>query len=90
MPIIRIPDTDTGDKLGLEFNNGDYIALKKVVSQWGFKDAESALRFGIAVLLKAETKEVHVENLNGEKISIQPTDSLLRKHNDDEETAAIS
>lgn len=84
MAINRIPGTEKDDQLGLEFNNGDYQALKSVVKMWGFKDVESAIRFGVAILIKgADTKQIHVKDSSGEKVTIEPADSLLKKTDSD-------
>lgn len=83
MAINRIPNTETDEKIGLEFNNGDYQALKSVVDSWGFKDVESAIRFGVAVLIKGgDSKKIQVKNEAGEKITIEPADSLLKAKDD--------
>ncbi len=49
--IVQEGDTS----LTIEYNNGDLAALREIKEKWNFKDLESVLRFGLAVL--AETKE---------------------------------
>ena len=76
---------ETEEKIGLEFNNGDYIALKDAAKLWGFKDVESAIRFGMAVLIKSgDSKEIQVQDASGEKISIKPAISLIKSSEPDD------
>jgi hypothetical protein len=82
MPIKRVPEQSNNEKLTLEFNNGDMAALERAVIDWGFKDEASALRFGIAVLLKAESRDIQVGGNDGEKVSISPSASLLKDDSD--------
>lgn len=68
----------------VEISNGDLIALKEINEEWDFKDIESALRYAIAVLSIAKDKKLYYEDKDGEKLTIQPADSLRREKDGDE------
>ena len=67
--------------LGLDFDNGDLQALNDVIEKYGFKDEEAALRFGLIVLLNAETNNIFVER-GDQKVKIAPNQSLLKENGD--------
>lgn len=80
MAIVRNPvDQSFEDKIILEFNNGDFKALNEIVTSWGFKDIESAIRFGIAALVKASEKKEFGITEKGKPTTISPADSLLKE-----------
>lgn len=66
---------------GLLFNvdNGDLVALRAVLSKWGFRDEESALRFALAVMKQAEKGVVFIDRGDGAKVGLSPSDDLLRE-----------
>lgn len=72
--------------LTLKFENGDREALSKIVSEWGFKDEASAIKFMMAVLIRTENKRLWVENA-GSPVRIEPTNHLLISPENDSETA---
>ena len=68
------------DESGLLFNvnNGDLTALGVVLSKWGFRDEESALRFALAVMKQAEKGVIFIDRGDGTKIGLSPSDDLLK------------
>lgn len=85
MAIIKVSEDNEKGSRTVEINNGDLIALNKIISEWDFKDAENALRYAVAVLSIAKDKNLFYEKEDGEKITIEPADSLKReKSNGDE------
>lgn len=70
-------DLDKAHKLDVEFNNGDLQALRDIKEKWHFKDLESALRFGIAVLTIAEKGKLFHKKTSGKIESLDPIDDLL-------------
>jgi hypothetical protein len=78
MAIIR-QDSSSDESLNVEINNGDLKALNEIVSGWGFKDVESALRFGIAVLKVTKPGTLFQEKEGGVKSALMPTDKLTGK-----------
>lgn len=83
MAIVKIIETD--NELTIKVENGDLVALKQVQDKWKFKDKESALRFALAVLVKAAEggNKVMIEE-NGKPTSLIPGDSLLKKDTGDD------
>lgn len=78
MAIVRVGEP--GDnQLALEINNGDLKALRDIYSEWGFKDEESVLRFALAVLSKTTNKTIYYVDEKGEKVGLQPSDSVLKQ-----------
>ncbi len=72
--------TETTEELTLKINNGDKKALEQITEEWKFKDAESALRFALAVLVKAVTignKKLSIEE-NGKNTTLVPGEALLK------------
>ena len=65
--------------LTVEFNNGDLEALRKIKVKWKFKDLESALRFGLAVLTIAAKDKIYHEKENGLSERIEPTHHLMER-----------
>jgi hypothetical protein len=82
MAISRKPDQSDDEKLGLEINNGDYRALKVIKDKFGFRDEEAALRFALAVLTQTNGDTVYIEDESGNKVGLQPSDSLRRPSED--------
>lgn len=77
MAIIKKSGDD--QKIEIEVNNGDLQALKQIIKDWGFADEAKALRFGIAVLVKASTggkNKVYIDE-NGDKVSLVPGEGLV-------------
>lgn len=88
MAVTKIiqPEGQSEGKIVLEFNNGDFQALQKIIKKWHFKDEESALRFGMAALIKgSEAKGVAVME-NGKLVTLTPADSLLELSETEENT----
>lgn len=81
MAMIKLDENNEKGSRQIEINNGDLQALSEVVNHWGFKDHESALRFGLAALSIAKKKALYYENERGEKIMLEPTE-LLKKESD--------
>ena len=86
MAIIKISEDDTEGNRKVEINNGDLVALNKIINEWDFKDVESALRYAVAVLAIAKDKKLFYEKENGEKVTIEPADSLKRETPDAQKT----
>ncbi|MDR1032720.1 MAG: hypothetical protein LBL84_01760 [Candidatus Nomurabacteria bacterium] len=63
--------------IDISVENGDLDALRAVVSKWEFKDEESALRFAIAILTKADKGTL---SISGE--TVFPTNQLLKDKDD--------
>jgi hypothetical protein len=84
MAIIKREDSSL-DSFNSEINNGDLKALNEIVANWGFKDIESALRFGIAVLKVTKPGSLFQEKENGSKSILVPTDKLTGKEPKDGE-----
>jgi len=83
MAIQKISEDGEKGSRTVEINNGDLIALSKILQEWDFKDIESALRYGVAVLSIAKDKKLFYEKENGEKVLIEPADSLRNEKRDD-------
>jgi len=77
MAIKRIKEEE--GKITLEIDNGDFEALKSIEQNYNFSSKENLLRFAIAVLLKSNKKGVYVEEDNGTKNKLVPTDLLIKK-----------
>lgn len=60
----------------VEFNRGDLNALKEIKESWKFKNFESALRFGLAVLKMSSPDNLYINKDFSIQI-INPADSLL-------------
>lgn len=86
MAIVKISEDPTKGSRTVEINNGDLEALNKIISEWDFKDVESALRYAVAVLSIAKDRKLFYEKENGEKVTIEPADSLRREKTDGEKT----
>jgi len=71
------PGKDT--ELHLILDNGDYEVFQIIKDKWGFKDEESLVRFALAVLIKAETNSVEIENGQGGKTTLRPTAEIIVK-----------
>lgn len=63
-------------KISLEMDNGDFQALKQVISKYHFKDEEAALRFALFVLLNAEKNVVYVDE-GEKKVALSPAQKLI-------------
>ena len=71
---------ETSGELILTINNGDKKALEQITEGYKFKDGESALRFALAVLVKAVTignKKLSIEE-DGKNTYLAPNESLLK------------
>lgn len=84
MAIIKVSEDTAKGARTVEINNGDLQALTKIINEWDFKDVESALRYAVAVLSIAKDKKLFYEKDNGEKVTIEPADSLKRDKSDGE------
>ena len=85
MAINIIQSTD--DLVRADINNGDREALKNIVQKWGFGNEASALRFALAVLIRAENKKVYIDE-GGVKSPLVPGDSLLAEGQPNDENQA--
>lgn len=83
MAIKKISNDDQLGTRTVEISNGDLQALNKINDEWNFKDIESALRYAVAVLSIAKDKKLFYEKEDGEKVTIEPADSLKREQADD-------
>jgi hypothetical protein len=70
-------DSNKAEKVNVEFNNGDLEALRDIKKKWHFKDLESVLRFGLAVLTIAEKGKLFHEKTNGKMERLDPMDDLV-------------
>lgn len=77
MAIRKLSDNSEG--LQIEINNGDLLALNEIISNWSFKDKESALRFAIAVLKVTKPGALSQEKEDGTKALLIPTENLTSK-----------
>jgi len=64
------------DGLILVLTNGDRAALDQAISRWNFKNAESFLKFVVAVMLKAEGNKIFIQ-VEGNQAGITPNETLL-------------
>lgn len=79
MAIVRKPDESDDEKLTLEINNGDYIALKAVRDKFCLADEEAVLRYALAVLTQSSGDTIYIEDATGSKVGLQPSDSLRKE-----------
>ena len=63
----------------VDIYNGDWEALKEATEKWGIKDETSALRFALAILVKAKKGNLLIDGEN-----ITPAKSLLKGYDGDE------
>ena len=75
--VITTDNIDQANSITVEFNNGDLEALKNIKSKWKFKDLESALRFGLAVLTITEKGKLLHETENDKIEKLSPTHDLI-------------
>lgn len=61
-----------------DIENVDLEVLDLIVKKYNFKDRESALRFGLAVLFKGNGKPIGVDG-----DVLMPSDQLLKKNHDE-------
>lgn len=87
MAIKKISSDDQQGTRTVEISNGDLLALNKIIDEWDFKDIESALRYAVAVLSIAKDKKLFYEKEDGEKVTIEPADSLKREQTDGDNQA---
>ena len=73
----EIPDAEI-DTLILVLTNGDKVALEEAINRWGFLNAESFLKFVLAVMLKAEGNKITIQ-VDGNQTGITPSDNLLKR-----------
>ncbi|MFI6291965.1 hypothetical protein ACIBEJ_10305 [Nonomuraea sp. NPDC050790] len=71
------PGAVTSETGEFKFDNGDFAALNALVELWGFKDYESALKFAMAALLKADNRRLYIEQ-NGSHALLTPGENLLK------------
>jgi hypothetical protein len=64
------------DGLFLGLNNGDKAAIEDAVKRWNFKDAESLMKYVLAVLIKTEDGKL-IGHVAGSQIVLAPSDHLL-------------
>jgi hypothetical protein len=85
MAIKKLSEDVSSGVRTIEINNGDLQALQRITTEGNFKDVESVLRFAIAVLSVTKDKKLFYENDQGEKVTVEPADSLRRDRTDDQE-----
>lgn len=68
----------TNEQLNLVINNGELQALRDNTNRLGFASEENMLRFMLAVLSQSATRSVVITDRSGSKISLNPSDDLLR------------
>jgi hypothetical protein len=78
MAIKRADAPAPEGELPLVINNGDYTALTNAVDKLGFKDAESLLRYALAVFSRSATRAVTITDQDGKSVVLNPSDSLLK------------
>lgn len=78
MAIIRKPSESNDEKLGLEINNGDFKALKAAKDKFKLADEEAVLRYALAVLTQSASDTIYIEDADGTRVGLQPSDSLRR------------
>ena len=78
MAIKRADSPAPEGELPLIINNGDYTALTSAVEKLGFKDAESLLRYALAVFSRSATRTLTVIDQDGKSVALNPSDSLLK------------
>ena len=78
---VKTPPTE----LTLTINNGDFQALRGATERLGFINEESLLRFALAVFSKSATTSLTIIDLNGNKISLTPSEDLLRSNDSSEQ-----
>jgi hypothetical protein len=82
MAINRKQSESDDSKLTLEINNGDYLALKAITEKLNVQDEEAVLRFALAVLSQSNNNTVYIDDINGARIGLQPSDSLKKGSSD--------
>lgn len=80
---IRKQANSTEVLVVLEFDNGDFQALKEVIAKFGFIDEQAALRFALFALLKAERNVLYVDE-GEKKVVLTPSQQLINQDNSDE------
>jgi hypothetical protein len=75
MAMTKLSENKKKGTRTVEISNGDLKALNEIVEKWGFKDVESALRFGVAVMTLSEDSKLYYDN-KGEKVMVRPTELL--------------
>lgn len=80
---IKKDDTKSNDtQVNLTIDNGDFQALNKIYKEWKFKDIEGVLRFALAIMTKAKNGTVYVEDETGNKVALEPAESLRKAGED--------
>ncbi len=83
MAIIKKPES-TDALYNLSLDNGDLQALKEVIGKFNFLDEQSALRFALFALLKAEKNVLYVDQ-GDKKVTLTPAQQLIKATNPDEQ-----
>jgi len=67
---------------GQAFNiyNGDWEVLQKITKKWNLNDEANALRFAIAILFKANTNNLFIDDE-----AITPAKPLLKDKDDEDD-----
>ncbi len=84
MAIVRQPDQTNDDQLNVNINNGDLAALQAIKDRFGLRDEEAVLRFALAILTKSTSPTIYVEDENGVKVGLSPSEALRRENQDAE------
>jgi hypothetical protein len=63
--------------LTIQLDNGDYKVLNEIVSEWGFKDRENALRFALAILSETRNGTLCKKEDDKTHTILVPTDEIL-------------
>lgn len=77
--IINTQNQDQEAVIIVQFDNGDLDALREIKKKWNFKDLESVLRFGLAVLTISENGRLFHEKADGKSLRFEPMEDLIEK-----------
>jgi hypothetical protein len=73
MAVIKETFTDTGGSI--KITNGDFNALKEIVTAYHLKDEADAIAYALGVLSQTDGKGVFIEK-DGMKVRLIPSDKL--------------
>ncbi len=75
--FMAVKPIETDNGLILEFDNGDFIKLKRAMEKWNFKDYQGLTRFVVSILELSEDKKITIKT-EGQQQDIYPVQSLLK------------
>lgn len=70
--------TTADEHFDVSINNGDCVALKKIVDIYGLKDETSVIAFAIGILSQSNGQGVSVTKENGVVVRLIPSDDLKK------------